>query len=167
MSEAPERIWAWAGSYPAFDSGDWCNGTATDDASRGGVEYVRADRVEELVATCEELQARVAELEAVIDSSEHDGHMWRFWSDKARELATKNAAAEALLSEAVKAGMLEGAVVATQYHDEVKPWVQKVKALPSMADKSDALQIAEILGDLANHSQTIARIVAQVKEGRG
>ena len=50
MSEAPERIWAWAGSYPAFDSGDWCNGTATDDAARGGVEYVRSDRIEELEA---------------------------------------------------------------------------------------------------------------------
>ena len=67
-----------------------------------------ADRIEQLVATCEELQAHVAELER---------SRWALVGDKINlrsELIYVEAraeAAEALLPEAVKAGMLYGAKV--------------------------------------------------------
>jgi hypothetical protein len=46
---APERIWAWGGSYPDHKDDDWFNASATSDADRGGSEYIRADLVEAAV----------------------------------------------------------------------------------------------------------------------
>ena len=51
MSEAPERIWAW----PADATGNWANqltgGFGAAKPAKASVEYVRADRIEELEDT--------------------------------------------------------------------------------------------------------------------
>jgi len=61
----------------------------------------------------EEQSARIAELEAALDSDPDGSGYWRFWSDKAAEQAKRASASQARLSEAVK--VLEEA---NSWHEE-------------------------------------------------
>jgi hypothetical protein len=67
MTGAPERIWAWGGSYPKFDDDDWFEASATNDPTRGGVEYVRVapDADAALPELCEECGLPIAECSAL------------------------------------------------------------------------------------------------------
>ena len=105
-------------------------------------------------------EGRVAELEAERDGLEGARIVNR---TAIRLLQARAEAAEALLSEAVKAGMMEGA---------------KAADCGCLPDKSDCLAVknsvpicyrdgAAEIHALSSDPATIARIVAQLKEGRG
>jgi len=66
--------------------------------------------------------ARIAELEAALDSGETCDGMWRFWSDKAQQLAEKNNALHKQLATARAEALREAASLAEgrykYWHDE-------------------------------------------------
>jgi len=91
------------------------------------------------------LQARVAELGRELNQAKYGqpDFAWSVHKQALADAVERAEAAEALLSEAVKAGMLECA-----------------KAVHNPYD-------AKLIQALSSDPETIARIVAQVKEGRG
>ncbi|MDX5412874.1 MAG: hypothetical protein LPK02_07485 [Rhodobacterales bacterium] len=109
------------------------------------------------------------------DDATHWGeHEWRLFNvvEAAEELFARLEAAEAMLSEAVKAGMLEGAKAA----NEKETYWNTVANEKRQSGKDDnfacasansAWRVADDIRAVASDPETIARIVAQLKEGRG
>ena len=113
------------------------------------------------------LQARVAELEA-----ERDALLgWRTIAESNRAMAqswqARAESAEALLSEAVKAGMLEGAGLSIQMSEKRESEQTSFIDDTATHEADFGGQIAEAIRGAAYDPETIARIVAQLKEGRG
>ena len=119
------------------------------------------DAAEEITA----LSARVAELEAERDDLSHT-LMGRGSETGAAPRLVKRAfaraeAAEALLSEAVKEGMLEGARACND-----RGGAEQVNYGLNRGTQN-YFRARDVIRALADDPETIARIVAQVKEGRG
>ena len=68
MSNRPAEIWCETGLYWDYKD-DWSEGSWTARRKMTGEKYVRADRIEQLAATCEELEAKLAECEARLEKA--------------------------------------------------------------------------------------------------
>ena len=67
MSDIPKEVWC--RPYLSYDYvEDWFDGSWSN-INKGGVKYVRSDRIEQLAATCEELSNCVAVLEAKLENA--------------------------------------------------------------------------------------------------
>ena len=102
------------------------------------------------------LRSRVAELEAERDMLEETQQ--GVYEAGVSHWQARAEAAEALLSEAVKAGMLEAADVAKRMSD----WDEMAEQW-----RNGCFSICADLRVKSENPETIAHIVAKVKEGRG
>lgn len=152
---APEQIWIW----PEKDHGRHIVSEPGEVYPAGSWQYRRAD-LPPTDADYAALQARVAELET------HPMVLVELRDELAGQKARAEAA-EALLPEAVKAGMLEGAKL-------IAPKGEQPDVDPSntgdireeafwLADRNASTRIRA----LASEPASIAYIVAKLKEGRG
>ena len=98
------------------------------------VEPIKQEAADEIIR----LRARLEDLEAAIDSSENDGNMWRFWSDKARKLATSNSALKAALATARRDAYERAAqtVLAEAYH----AYNEKPRVPEALMEAADAIR---------------------------
>ena len=131
------------------------------EAQLASGSFYKETDIDNLTARAEAAEARAAELEAERDVYVGISATW------CSMMHGKLIAAEALLSEAVKAGMLEGAKM-------IQPAGEKPDVDPSnMGDVQDeAFWLADRnastrIRALASEPASIARIVAQLKEDRG
>ena len=98
MSDAPEQIWL--GRDERYQGEPWIRLTSDFDEECETQEYIRADRIEQLVATNEALSSKLATCEKYRDAyAECD----RIGTQAVRDLEVKLAECEARLGKAVEA----------------------------------------------------------------
>ena len=166
MSEAPERIWAWWDD--AYDVGLLNEHGDKRYTPNDAKEYVRADEIERLQARVAELEAERDEADDLANAAFADGASNNILLAEAAHriklLETRAEAAEALLSETVKAAIKEATLSRLAHLGdalEAAAWKARNKC-----DRKGEYALGQACYDtirvLAPDPETIARIVAQV-----